>query len=169
MNHGTYRTGSASHRNNGAIAHRVAGSGPAKGEGRRLTRLKVRVRLEMAVALCAGVLGLLTIFWHDWIEMLTGLDPDQHNGSVEWLLVAVVTNPPAQTAGVPTGPVAAAPPAPGEAGLTVAAWQWIGPGNIGGRVRGIVIDPGNASRMWAASVGGGVWHTQDGGATWAAV
>jgi hypothetical protein len=42
----------------------------------------------MAVALCAGVLGLLTIFWHDWIEMLTGLDPDQHNGSAEWLLVA---------------------------------------------------------------------------------
>ena len=29
---------------------------------------KVRVRLEMAVALCAGILGLLTIFWHDWIE-----------------------------------------------------------------------------------------------------
>src|SRR5438445_8176015 len=90
MNHGTYRTGSASRRNNGAIAHRVAGSGPAKGEGRRLTRLKVRVRLEMAVALCAGVLGLLTIFWHDWIEILTGLDPDQHNGSVEWLLVALL-------------------------------------------------------------------------------
>ena len=40
------------------------------------------------MALCAGILGLLTIFWHDWIEMLTGLDPDQHNGSVEWLLVA---------------------------------------------------------------------------------
>lgn len=53
-----------------------------------MTRLKVRVRLEMAVALCAGILGLLTIFWHDWIEMLTGLDPDQHNGSAEWLLVA---------------------------------------------------------------------------------
>lgn len=53
-----------------------------------MTRLKVRVRLEMAVALCAGILGLLTIFWHDWIEMLTGLDPDQHNGRAEWLLVA---------------------------------------------------------------------------------
>ena len=53
-----------------------------------MARLKVRVRLEMAVALAAGILGLVTIFWHDWIEMLTGLDPDQHNGSVEWLLVA---------------------------------------------------------------------------------
>lgn len=66
------------------------GSGLVKGEGRSLKRLKVRVRLEMAVALAAGILGLATIFWHDWIEMLTGLDPDQHNGSVEWLLVAVL-------------------------------------------------------------------------------
>ena len=42
---------------------------------------------EMAVALCAGILGVLTIFWHDWIETLTGWDPDQHNGSVEWMVV----------------------------------------------------------------------------------
>jgi hypothetical protein len=55
-----------------------------------MARLKVRVRLEMAVALAAGILGLVTIFWHDWIEMLTGWDPDQHNGSVEWILVAVL-------------------------------------------------------------------------------
>jgi hypothetical protein len=55
-----------------------------------LTRLKVRVRLEMAVALAAGILGLVTIFWHDWIEALTGWDPDQHNGTVEWILVVVL-------------------------------------------------------------------------------
>jgi hypothetical protein len=41
----------------------------------------------MAVALSAGALGLLTIFWHDWIEVLTGQDPDHHDGSVEWILV----------------------------------------------------------------------------------
>ena len=46
-----------------------------------------RARLEMAVALCAGVLGILTIFWHDWIEALTGWDPDHHNGGVEWIVV----------------------------------------------------------------------------------
>ena len=63
---------------------------PVKGEGCRVTRLKVRVRLEMAVALAAGILGLVTIFWHDWIEALTGWDPDQHNGTVEWILVVVL-------------------------------------------------------------------------------
>jgi hypothetical protein len=41
----------------------------------------------MAVALCAGILGILTIFWHDWIEALTGWDPDNHSGSVEWAVV----------------------------------------------------------------------------------
>jgi hypothetical protein len=49
---------------------------------------KIRVGLETAVALLAGLLGAVTIFWHDWIEALTGLDPDQQNGSAEWLIVA---------------------------------------------------------------------------------
>jgi hypothetical protein len=35
---------------------------------------------------CGG-LAVLTIFWPDWIEALTGYDPDQHNGTVEWLTV----------------------------------------------------------------------------------
>jgi undecaprenyl pyrophosphate phosphatase UppP len=41
----------------------------------------------MAVALCAGILGILTIFWHDWIEVLTGWNPDNHSGGVEWIVV----------------------------------------------------------------------------------
>jgi hypothetical protein len=41
----------------------------------------------MALALSAGTLGILTIFWHDWIEVLTGWDPDHHSGSMEWILV----------------------------------------------------------------------------------
>jgi hypothetical protein len=40
--------------------------------------------------LCAGILGILTIFWHDWIEALTGWGPDQHNGVVEWIVVGVL-------------------------------------------------------------------------------
>jgi hypothetical protein len=29
----------------------------------------------------------LTIFWHDWIEVLTGWDPDNHSGMAEWIVV----------------------------------------------------------------------------------
>ena len=49
---------------------------------------KTRAGLETVIALLAGLLGIVTIFWHDWIEALTGWDPDQHNGSAEWLIVA---------------------------------------------------------------------------------
>jgi hypothetical protein len=53
-----------------------------------LRRSKVRAQLEAIASLCAGILGIVTIFWHDWIEALTGWDPDHHNGSFEWLIVA---------------------------------------------------------------------------------
>jgi H+/Cl- antiporter ClcA len=50
----------------------------------------LRVRVESAVAAVAGALALLTLFWRDWIESLTGWDPDHHNGSAEWLIVFVL-------------------------------------------------------------------------------
>jgi hypothetical protein len=50
----------------------------------------LRVRLEAAIAALAGALGILTLFWRDWIEFLTGWDPDHHNGSVEWFVVGVL-------------------------------------------------------------------------------
>jgi hypothetical protein len=51
---------------------------------------KVLVRLEAGIALVAGALGILTVFWRDWIEMLTGWDPDHHDGRAEWLIVAAL-------------------------------------------------------------------------------
>jgi photosystem II stability/assembly factor-like uncharacterized protein len=45
-------------------------------------------------------------------------------------------------------------------------WTALGPGNIGGRTRAIVIDPANPARIFAASVGGGVWISHDSGASW---
>jgi hypothetical protein len=69
-------------------------------------------------------------------------------------------------AGVPVAQ-AGAPPAEGPAaGLNIARWEWLGPGNIGGRTLDLVIDPRAPARMWAATAGGGVWHTEDGGAHW---
>ncbi len=52
------------------------------------------------------------------------------------------------------------------AGITSGGWTELGPGNIGGRVRSIVIHPTNTDIMWAGSVTGGIWKTTDGGASW---
>jgi hypothetical protein len=55
-------------------------------------------------------------------------------------------------------------------GISPGAWEWIGPGNAGGRVRAILIDPDAPNSMWVGSATGGIWHTSDGGATsWAPV
>lgn len=45
-------------------------------------------------------------------------------------------------------------------------WTALGPGNIGGRTRVLVIDPANPSRIFAAGVGGGVWISNNSGNSW---
>ncbi len=53
-----------------------------------------------------------------------------------------------------------------DAGTGQVGWTWMGPGNIGGRVRGLLIHPTQPDVMWAGAVAGGVWKTTDGGARW---
>ncbi|MBI3240820.1 MAG: hypothetical protein HYZ49_00800 [Chloroflexi bacterium] len=53
-----------------------------------------------------------------------------------------------------------------EAGIAPGSWTWIGPGNIGGRIRAIVIHPTTPNTMWIGSVSGGIWKTTDGGVSW---
>ncbi len=45
-------------------------------------------------------------------------------------------------------------------------WKWLGPGNIGGRIRAILIHPRTPNVMWVGSAGGGVWKTTNSGASW---
>jgi hypothetical protein len=61
------------------------------------------------------------------------------------------------------------PSSASQATLIASAWDELGPGNIGGRTRGLVIDPSDPDTMYAAGVGGGVWRTEDGGASWTAL
>jgi hypothetical protein len=49
---------------------------------------------------------------------------------------------------------------------SLGTWTWLGPGNIGGRTRALVIDPNAPNVMYAAGVAGGVWKTTDGGVSW---
>lgn len=55
-----------------------------------MKRLKIRARLEFAAAVLAAILGMLTSFGRDWIEALTGWDPDQHSGGGEWIIVPLL-------------------------------------------------------------------------------
>ena len=50
----------------------------------------LRVRIEVAVSALLGAATILTAVWPDWIEGLFGVDPDGGNGTVEWLIVAVL-------------------------------------------------------------------------------
>src|SRR5439155_20816792 len=52
-----------------------------------------------------------------------------------------------------------------EAGVKGGRWTSIGPGNIGGRIRSIIIHPTMPDTMWIGAVAGGVWKTTDGGMT----
>src|SRR6266536_551782 len=46
-----------------------------------------------------------------------------------------------------------------------AAWQPLGPSNIGGRVTDLVVDPVRSSTVYAGAATGGVWRSTDGGVT----
>ncbi len=53
-----------------------------------------------------------------------------------------------------------------KAGINKGRWQAIGPDNVGGRVRSILIHPTQPQRMWAGSVSGGIWYSTNGGKLW---
>ncbi len=50
-----------------------------------------------------------------------------------------------------------------------ASWVSRGPTNVGGRTRSLVIHPTQTNRMWAGSVGGGIFASIDSGASWTPV
>lgn len=58
---------------------------------------------------------------------------------------------------------------PSGAGIGRSSWGSVGPGNIGGRIRSMVIHPVNADMMLVGSVSGGIWKTTNGGTTWTPV
>ena len=59
-----------------------------------------------------------------------------------------------------------------SAGSTIGVlgtWQSLGPGNVGGRTRAIIIDPVTPNTMYAAGVAGGVWKSTNAGTSWFAL
>jgi hypothetical protein len=54
----------------------------------RMSALR-RHRDGLLASFCLVAL-VITAVWPDWIEELTGLEPDNGNGTVEWLFLAVL-------------------------------------------------------------------------------
>jgi hypothetical protein len=53
--------------------------------------IRMRFWVEAGLAALCGFLAILTLFTPDWVEALTGFDPDNHNGSFEWVIVAALS------------------------------------------------------------------------------
>ena len=49
--------------------------------------LRHRFWLEAILGSITGVIAVVTLFWHDWIEAIFDMDPDKGNGSAEWMVV----------------------------------------------------------------------------------
>ena len=45
----------------------------------------------------------------------------------------------------------------------LGTWEPMGPGNIGGRTRTLIVRPDDPQTMYCGGVSGGVWKTTDGG------
>jgi photosystem II stability/assembly factor-like uncharacterized protein len=55
-----------------------------------------------------------------------------------------------------------------SAGLQPSQWQSLGPGNVAGRIRTIAFDPRNPRRVFVGAATGGLWISEDAGASWRA-
>jgi hypothetical protein len=52
--------------------------------------LRYRFWLESIFGSITGVVAVVTLFSHDWIEAVFGVDPDKGSGSAEWLVVMIL-------------------------------------------------------------------------------
>lgn len=102
--------------------------------------------------------------WVKWLERT--LQDDSGTIKPDGLIEALAQR---KAAIARTSAALAAGKVPALAGLDATRWTSLGPANIPGRVRAIVIHPTDGNRIWVGSVSGGIWYTSDGGTTWRAL
>jgi hypothetical protein len=54
-----------------------------------MERLRRRLRIEVVLAVISAALCILTMVIPQWIEELTGLEPDAGSASLEWIIAGV--------------------------------------------------------------------------------
>ena len=52
--------------------------------------LRRRFWLETGMAIVTSILFVITLVQRDWIEVVFRVDPDNNNGTLEWLIVGVL-------------------------------------------------------------------------------
>jgi hypothetical protein len=52
--------------------------------------LRRRFWLETVVAIVTGILIVITLIRKDWVEIVFRVDPDNNNGTLEWLIVGAL-------------------------------------------------------------------------------
>lgn len=52
--------------------------------------LRLRFWLETGLAIVTSILFVITLVWHDWIEIIFNIDPDQRSGLLEWSMVGAL-------------------------------------------------------------------------------
>jgi hypothetical protein len=52
--------------------------------------MRNRFWFESALTLASGLFLALTLVWKDWIEAVLHVDPDRHNGSLEWIIAGTL-------------------------------------------------------------------------------
>ena len=55
------------------------------------------------------------------------------------------------------------------AGISTSSWTALGPGNVGGRLRAVLIDPRDANRILVGAATGGIWLSTNGGQSFSAI
>ena len=55
------------------------------------------------------------------------------------------------------------------AGISTGAWTSLGPGNVGGRLRAVLIDPRDPNRILVGAATGGIWLSTNGGQSFTAI
>jgi hypothetical protein len=52
--------------------------------------LSLRFRIERTLAIATSVMCAITAVWPDWIETVSGFDPDHGSGWAEWVACGVL-------------------------------------------------------------------------------